>query len=344
MNRQPALAEPERSVGDRFYTRLGRTGLKISRLALGTVNFGGRVDEHQAHRLMDHALDRGVNLLDTADIYGWRVHKGHTEEAIGRWVTANPARRDQIVLATKVGNPMGPGPNDRGLSARHIIAACEASLRRLRTDWIDLYQMHRMDREVGWEEVWQAMEHLVGQGKVRYVGSSNFAGWHLAAAQEAARSRHFLGLASEQCVYNLVTRFPELEVLPAAHAYGIAVLVWSPLHGGLLGGALRKLADGTAVKSAQGRARSALNGHRATIEEYERFCGERGRDPAQVGLAWALSRQGVTGLVIGPRTPEHLDGAIEALEMSLSEEEIARLDTLFPPPGRGGSAPEAWIS
>ncbi|MFI9505115.1 aldo/keto reductase [Nocardia sp. NPDC052566] len=329
---------------DRFYTQLGRTGLKVSRLALGTVNFGGRVDEPEAHRLMDYALANGINLFDTANQYGWRVHKGYTEEVIGRWLLAKPARRDEVVLATKVGNEMGSGLNDRGLSARHIITACEASLRRMRTDWIDLYQMHRIDRTVGWEEVWQAMEQLVSQGKVRYVGSSNFAGWNLAAAQESARNRHFLGLVSEQCIYNLTTRFAETEILPAARAYGIAVLAWSPLHGGLLGGAVRKLAEGTAVKSAQGRALAALNDRRDSIVEYERFCDEIGRDPAQVGLAWVLSHSEVTAAVIGPRTTAHVDGAIEALEVSLSVSELAGLDALFPPMGRGGPAPEAWIS
>nr|AXL05544.1 aldo/keto reductase [uncultured bacterium] len=329
---------------DGFYTQLGRTGLRISRLALGTVNFGGRVEEAEACRLMDHALACGINFVDTANMYGWRVHKGYTEEVIGRWLAADPSRRDEVVLATKVGNEMGPGPNDRGLSARHIIAACEASLRRLGTDWIDLYQMHLVDHTSSWDEVWQAMEQLVTQGKIRYVGSSNFAGWHLAAAQESARSRHFLGLASEQCGYNLVTRFPELEVLPAAQAYGIAVLVWSPLHGGLLSGVIRKLAEGTAVKSAQGRAATALGDRHDAIAEYERFCHEIGRDPAEVGLSWVLSRPGVTGVVIGPRTEEHVDGAIDALESPLSEAEIAALDALFPPAGRGGPAPDAWIS
>lgn len=328
---------------DPLYTRLGRTGLKVSRLALGTVNFGGRVDEPEAHKIMDHAMDRGINFLDTADIYGWRVRKGYTEESIGRWLTGNPSRRDQLVLATKVGNPMGPGPNDEGLSARHIIAACEASLRRMRTDWIDLYQMHRQDLAVGWDEVWQAMEQLVAQGKVRYVGSSNFAGWNIAAAQEAARHRHFTGLASEQCVLNLFTRYPELEIIPAAHAYGVAVLVWSPLHGGLLAGVLRKLAEGTAVKSAQGRARAALGGHRGTIAEYERLCDEIGQPPAVVGQAWVLSRPGVTALVIGPRTTQHVDAALSALHLTLPEPQLARLDALFPPVGRGGPAPEAWI-
>ncbi|ONI76353.1 oxidoreductase [Actinosynnema sp. ALI-1.44] len=324
-----------------FYTPLGRTGLKIPRLCLGTVSFGGRVEEDAAHRLMDHALAQGINFLDTANIYGWRVHKGYTEEMLGRWLVG---RRSEVLLATKVGNPMSDDPTDRGLSARHIVAACDASLRRLGTDWIDLYQMHTVDRAVPRDEIWQAMDKLVSQGKVRYVGSSNFAGWDLAATQEAAIRRDGFGLAAEQCVLNLVTRETELEVIPAAQAYGIGVLVWSPLHGGLLGGVLRKLTEGTAVKSAQGRAAAALHHHRETIAAYERFCAERERHPAELGMAWTLSRPGVTGLVIGPRTTEQLDGAINALHITLTEDELSILDIMFPPIGAGGPAPGAWMS
>ncbi len=325
-----------------LYTHLGRTGLEVSRLVLGTVNFGGRVEEPEAGRLLDHALAQGINVIDTANMYGWRVHKGYTEEVLGRWLARRPGRRADVVLATKVGNEMGPGRNQGGLSARHVVAACEASLRRLGTDWIDLYQMHRVDPNVGWDEVWQAMQLLVEQGKVRYVGSSNFAGWNLAAAQQAASSRHLLGLASEQCVYNLVTRHAELEVIPAARAYGIAVLVWSPLHGGLLSGVLRKLEDGTAVKSAQGRSAMALEHHRAAIEAYEQFCADAGRQPAEVGLAWLAAKPAVTALVIGPRTSEHVDSALAALRHGLSDDELDRLEELFPPIGNGGPGPQAW--
>ncbi|MEW1923559.1 aldo/keto reductase [Streptomyces sp. NPDC088360] len=327
-----------------IHTQLGRTGLRVSRLALGTVNFGGRVEEPEAHRLMDHALERGINLIDTANTYGWRVHKGHTEEVIGRWLDKGPARRDQVVLATKVGDPMGEGLNDRGLSARNIVAACEASLKRLGTDWIDVYQMHHIDRSVAWDEVWQAMDLLVTQGKVRYVGSSNFAGWDIASAQAAAQRRNTLGLVSEQCVYNLVTRYPELEVMPAAQVHGLGLLVWSPLHGGLLGGVLRKKRAGSAVKSAQGRAAAALDVHHATIESYENLCAEHGLDPAVVGMAWTLARPGVTAAVIGPRTEQHIEGALEALECDLPESLLTRLDALFPPVGRGGPAPDCWLT
>lgn len=332
------------SSEDQLYTRLGRTGLRVSRICLGTVNFGGRVGEPEARELLDHAVDSGINFVDTANMYGWREYKGYTEEVLGRWLASRPSLRDQVVLATKVGNPMSDGLNEQGLSARHIVSACEASLRRLGTDWIDLYQMHHVDRNVGWEEVWQAMELLVQQGKVRYVGSSNFAGWDLATAQEAARARHFLGVVSEQCLYNLAVRYPELELLPAARAYGVAVLPWSPLHGGLLSGVLRKSAEGRAVKSGQGRAAAALDTMRGTIEEYEQMCAEFGRDPAQVGLAWVMSRPGVTSTVIGPRTRAHIDDALQALNSPLSDKETARLEELFPPVGHGGAGPDAWLT
>ncbi|KNE79470.1 MULTISPECIES: aldo/keto reductase [Streptomyces] len=324
-----------------MYVQLGRGATLVSRLWLGTVNFSGRVPDDQAIRLMDEALDRGVNCVDTADIYGWRLYKGHTEELVGRWLRGS-GRRDDVVLATKVGEPMSDRVNDRGLSARHVIRSCEASLRRLGVDHIDLYQMHRMDRTVRWDELWQAMDQLVASGKVRYIGSSNFAGWHLAAGQESAARRGSLGLVSEQCLYNLAVRHAELEVLPAARAYGIGVFAWSPLHGGLLSGALRKLAEGTAVKSGQGRAQRTLPALRDTIARYERFCARVGRDPAEVGLAWLLSRPGVSGAVIGPRTTGHLVSALRAVELELSEEEHRELEALFPPVGSGGEVPEAW--
>ncbi|MFE7130457.1 aldo/keto reductase [Streptomyces sp. NPDC057638] len=324
------------------YTRLGRTALQVSRLGLGTLSLGVRTTRDEAFALMDEALECGVNLFDTANHYGWQQHNGFTEELIGDWFAQGGGRRERVVLGTKVFNPMSELPNDRGLSARHIIASCEDSLRRLGTDWIDLYQMHHVDRTASWEEVWGAMEVLVQQGKVRYVGSSNFAGWHLAQAQEAASKRHFLGVVSEQCVYNLVTRYVELELIPAAQAYGIGVLVWSPLHGGLLGGALRKLAAGTAVKTAQGRAMVALEQHRDTVTRYEKLCAEAGLDPAEVGLAWVLNRPGVTSVMVGPRTAEQFDGARRALELRLDEGFLAELEELFPPLGNGGPGPEAW--
>src|SRR5262245_48443223 len=324
------------------YTNLGRTGLLVSRLCLGTMNFGPKTDEPDSYTIMDRALHHGINFFDTANVYGWKLGEGVTENIIGRWFAQGGGRRDKVVLATKVYGRMSEWPNDQGLSARHIIRACEDSLRRLQTDWIDLYQMHHVSRSTPWEEIWQAMEILVAQGKVRYVGSSNFAGWHIAAGQESANRRHFLGLVSEQCIYNLLTRHVELEVIPAAQHYGIGIIPWSPLQGGLLSGALRKLRDGVAGRTTSGRAAEGIEENRAAVEEFEKLAEGLGEDPANVALAWLLSRPGVTAPIIGPRTMDQLDGPLRALEITLSDETLAALDRIFPPIGSGGPGPEAW--
>ena len=324
------------------YTNLGRTGLSVSRLCLGTMNFGPATEEADSFTIMDRALEHGINFFDTANVYGWKLGEGITEQIIGRWFAQGGGRRDKVVLATKVYGRMGDWPNDQGLSARHIVTACEGSLRRLQTDVIDLYQMHHISRTTPWDEIWQAMELLYAQGKVRYVGSSNFAGWHIATAQGSAARRNFLGLVSEQCIYNLLTRHVELEVIPAAQHYGLGIIPWSPLHGGLLSGALRKQAEGTAGRSKSGRSADGLEEHRATIEAYEKLCADLGEDPANVALAWLLSRPGVTAPIVGPRTVEQLDGPLRALELTLSAETLATLDRLFPPVGSGGPGPEAW--
>jgi NDP-hexose 2,3-enoyl reductase len=324
------------------YTNLGRTGLSVSRLCLGTMNFGPVTEEADSFAIMDRALEHGINFFDTANVYGWKTGEGITEHIIGRWLAQGDGRRDKVVLATKVYGKMGDWPNEQGLSARHIVTACEASLRRLQTDTIDLYQMHHVSRATPWDEIWQAMELLVAQGKVRYVGSSNFAGWHLAAAQESANRRHFLGLVSEQCIYNLLTRHVELEVVPAAQQYGIGIIPWSPLHGGLLSGVLRKQAEGNGNRSLSGRSADELEGNRAAIEGFEKLCADLGEEPSNVALAWLLSRPGVTAPIVGPRTMEQLDGPLRTLELTLSAETLASLDRLFPPVGSGGPGPEAW--
>lgn len=321
---------------------MGRTGLSVSRLCLGTMNFGPQTSEPDSHAIMDRALEHGINFFDTANVYGWKTGEGVTEQIIGRWFAQGGGRRDKVVLATKAFGRMSDWPNDRGLSARHLIAACEGSLRRLQTDWIDIYQMHHVERTTPWEEIWQAMEVLVAQGKVRYVGSSNFAGWHLVQAQEAADRRRFLGLVSEQCIYNLLTRHVELEVLPAAQRYGIGIIPWSPLHGGALAGAIRKLAEGTAARASSGRAGEVLTRHRPAIEAYEELCADLGHDPADVGIAWLLAQPAVTSPIIGPRTVAHLDASLGALSVSLDDQVLSRLDELFPPVGKGGPGPEAW--
>jgi NDP-hexose C3-ketoreductase / dTDP-4-oxo-2-deoxy-alpha-D-pentos-2-ene 2,3-reductase len=330
------------------YTKLGRSGLSVSRLCLGTMNFGPETSEVDSHKIMDQAITHGINFFDTANVYGWAQGEGITEQIIGRWFAQGGGRREKTVIATKLFGSMSDWPNDTFLSALNIRRACDASLKRLQTDYIDLYQMHHVDRSTPWEEIWEAMEVLRAQGKIVYAGSSNFAGWHLAQAQEAAKARHFMGLVSEQSIYNLLTRWVELEVLPAAVAYGLAVIPWSPLHGGLLSGAIRKQRDGIGSRSSSGRSAEGLDEHREAITAYEELCQELGEDPAHVGLAWLLSRPGVTAPIIGPRTIDQLDGTLRALEINLSPEISDRLDVLFPPPGPNATssgtkpAPEAY--
>ncbi|MBM7769975.1 aryl-alcohol dehydrogenase-like predicted oxidoreductase [Actinokineospora baliensis] len=326
------------------YTQLGRSGLSVSRLVLGTMNFGPETTEADSHSIMDRAHEHGINFFDTANVYGWQKGEGITEQIIGRWFATGGGRREKTVLATKLYGSMGDWPNETFLSALNIRRAADASLKRLGTDYIDLYQMHHVDRRTPWEEIWEAFSVLRQQGKVLYFGSSNFAGWHLAQAQEAAKDRHFLGLVSEQSIYNLLTRWIELEVLPAAKHYGLGVIPWSPLHGGLLGGILRKQREGGASRGLSGRSGDALKQNQDTIEAYEKLAADLGEDPAHLGLAWLLSREGVTGPIIGPRTADQLDGSLRALEIELSAETLAALDELFPPPGPNGDkpAPEAY--
>src|SRR5689334_19894825 len=226
------------------YIHLGRSGLSVSRLCLGTMNFGPLTSAAEAEAIMDHAHETGINFFDTANRYGGvqsppgqlaqhdQAHPGWTEEIIGDWFASGGGRREKVVLATKLYGAMGDWPNEGKLSALNIRRACDASLRRLKTDYIDLYQMHHVDRETPWEEIWQGMEQLIQQGKILYVGSSNFAGWHIARANEIARSRATLGLVSEQSLYNLNVRMAELEVIPTCAAYGVGVIPWSPLAGG----------------------------------------------------------------------------------------------------------------
>ncbi len=264
------------------FTRLGRTGLKVSRLCLGTMNFGPHTSEQDSFAIMDKALELEINFFDTANVYGWKRGEGITENIIGRWFAQGGGRREKTVIATKVYGEMGNWPNESKLSALHIKRACEASLKRMQTDYIDMYQMHHVDRNTPWEEIWQAMEQLVREGKVLYIGSSNFAGWHIAQANEIAKSRHFMGLVSEQSLYNLNARMVELEVIPACENYGLGLIPWSPLAGGLLGGILQKIESG---RRASEGVQKALETHRPRIEQYEAFCQELGEDPADVALA-----------------------------------------------------------
>ncbi len=319
------------------YTRLGRTGLKVSRLCLGTMNFGPLTSEADSFAVMSRALELGINFFDTANVYGRRKGEGVTEQIIGRWFAQDASRRQQVVLATKVYGAMGDGVNDRGLSAYHIRRACEESLRRLQTDHIDLYQMHHIERETPWEEIWQAMEQLVREGKIIYVGSSNFAGWQIAQANGIAAARHFMGLVSEQSLYNLSARMIELEVIPACRAFGLGLIPWSPLAGGLLAGGTETATEG---RRSDDQRKKALQKHRAKLKAYEDSCAKLGEKPADVALAWLLHNPVVTAPIIGPRTLDQLEGSLRALDITLSSEVLKQLDKIWP--GPGGEAPEAY--
>ncbi|WP_327107108.1 aldo/keto reductase [Nonomuraea glycinis] len=309
------------------YVKLGRSGLRVSPLCLGTMNFGPYTSDDDSYAIMDRALELGINFFDTANVYGWKLGEGITENIIGRWFAKGGGRREKTVLATKLNGAMSDWPNDAKLSALNIRRACDASLKRLQTDYIDIYQAHHVDRDTPYDEFWEAMDVLRQQGKIVYVGSSNFAGWHIAKAQEAATRRGSFGLTSEQSHYNLLTRTVELEVLPACQDYGLGVIPWSPLAGGLLGGILRKIDKG---RSANERMVTELEKHRDKIEQYEKFCDDLGEDPAHVGLAWLLAQPAVTAPIIGPRTMEQLDGTMRTLEIKLDEQALARLDEIFP--------------
>jgi NDP-hexose C3-ketoreductase / dTDP-4-oxo-2-deoxy-alpha-D-pentos-2-ene 2,3-reductase len=304
-------------------------------LCLGTMSFGTQTSEEDSHAILDAARETGVNFLDTANTFGGRPGEGWTEQIIGRWLAQGGGRRDWMVVATKVYGTMGESPNDTFLSARSIRRACDASLKRLQTDYIDVYQMHHVDRGTPWEEIWQAMEILVAQGKILYVSSSNFAGWQIVQAQEAARARHFLGLVSERSIYNLMTRTIELEVIPACEAYGLGLIPWSPLQQGLLAGVLGK---GTLTHPTTSKMK-LLERHHSQIERYEKVCAKLNHHPAEVGLAWLLSRPAVTAPVVRARTLAQFTSAIQALDIVLDDDTLQQLDEIFPGPG---PAPEAY--
>ncbi len=320
------------------YTNLGRTALKVSRLCLGTMNFGPQTSEADSYAIMDRALELGINFFDTANVYGWKRGEGVTEQIIGRWWAQGGGRREKVVIATKVYGDMGDWPNTSRLSKLHMRRSLDDSLRRLKTDFIDLYQFHHVHRDATWDEIWEFCEGAVQQGKVLYIGSSNFAGWHIAQANEAAKRRNFLGLVSEQSIYHLLNRNIELEVIPAATHYGVGIIPWSPLAGGLLGGVLEKESQGR--RAGEG-VQKQLEQNRTKIEAWETLCRGLEEKPADVAIAWMLQNPAITAPIIGPRTIEQLNGQIRSLEIKLSEETNQKLNEIFP--GRK-TAPEdyAW--
>lgn len=326
------------------HKRLGRHGVLVSNICLGTMNFGWKTSEEDSFKIMDRALELGINFFDTADVYGWEVERGHTETIIGRWFAQGGGRRDATVLATKVYNTMARdsvlkevNSDGRNLSGYKIRKHCEGSLKRLQTDWIDLYQMHHIDRDCPWDEIWQAFGSLINQGKVVYVGSSNFAGWDIATACQEASKRGMLGLVSEQSIYHLNNRTIELEVIPACRHYGLGLIPWSPLAGGLLGGALEKMNTGRRMGED---FEKEVAQNREKLEKYEALCREIGHPPGEVALAWMYHNPIVTAPIIGPRTMEQLESAVRATDIKLDEETLKKLDEIFP--GPGGEAPKAY--
>ncbi|MFD5055795.1 aldo/keto reductase [Streptomyces tendae] len=327
------------------YTQLGRTGLKVSRLVLGTMNFGPQTEEADSHAIMDAALEAGVNFVDTANVYGQSAGKGRTEEILGAWFAQGGGRRERTVLATKVYGDMLPDgspewPNYGRLSALNIRRAVDASLQRLRTDHIDIYQFHHVDRLTPFDEIWQAVDVLVQQGKILYAGSSNFPGYKIAQANEAAARRgSTFGLVSEQCLYNLAERRAEMDVIPAAQEYGVGVIAWSPLYGGMLGGVLKKEHKGGRRTGGHGARLLNDPAVRGRVQAYEDLLDKHGIEPGEAALAWLLTRPGITGPIVGPRTREQLDSALRAIDLDLPEEVREGLDEIFPGPG---PSPEAF--
>ena len=316
------------------YRQLGRSGLKVSALCLGTMNFGSRTSPEESFAILSSAAEAGINFIDTADQYGGDAGVGTTETILGQWLAQDPSRRHNAVIATKVHEPMSEAVNDRGLSARHIQKACEASLRRLQVENIDLYQMHHIDRSTPIDEIWQAMDRLYQQGKITYVGSSNFPGWAIAQANERALNQQRMGLVCEQGLYNLIERRAELEVLPACQQYGVGLIPWSPLAGGLLAGG----------SNAPGRRQSdAVQEARRTraeqLQGFEALCADLGETPSNVALAWLLHQPGVTATIIGPGTVDQLTNTLSAPDLLLSAETLDNIDNIFPP---CGAAPEAY--
>lgn len=316
------------------YRTLGRTGVKVSPICLGTMNFPYRTPEAEAVEIIDRAMDAGINFIDTADFYGQPLNsgtgQGTTEKLLGK---ALKGKRQQVILATKFFAPVDrTDPNARGGSRRHVIRACEDSLRRLNTDYIDLYQMHRPDPEVPIDETLRALEDLIRAGKVRYIGTSSFAGWQLVEALWTSDRLNLNRFVTEQPRYSLLDRRIEAEVIPAALKYQIGILPYSPLGGGILTGIYKPETE----PPGDSRVKDEIWGEWAAgflsdrvyrlTEELSTLADQKGCTPSQIALAWVLAQPGVVSPIIGPRTMAHLEDNLGALDLSLTLEEIGRLE------------------
>jgi aryl-alcohol dehydrogenase-like predicted oxidoreductase len=319
-------------MNQREHRFLGRTGLRVSTLCLGTMTFGRESSEADSHAILDRFVDAGGNFIDTADVYA----ESASEQIIGKWLARR--NRDDVVLATKVRFPMGEGPNDLGLSRKHILSNIDASLRRLQTDYVDLYQVHAWDPVTPLEETLSTLDGLVKAGKVRYIGASNFSGWQLQKAIDISRRNGWEPFVSLQPLYNLLDRYTEWELLPLCQNEGLGVIPWSPLRGGWLSGKYRRGMDeapqGTRVRKAEeqgwSESWSAYNSERtwSVIDELAAIAKETGKTPAQVALNWVLNRPGVTAPIIGARTMEQLEDNLGAAGWALDEEQMERLNQI----------------
>ncbi len=333
------------------YRTFGSTGTKVSALALGCMNFGGRLDESASVQIIDRALEAGINFLDTANVYGhepgdFTVGRGRSEQIVGKALKRS-SKRDGVCLATKVHYPMGDGPNDQGNGREHIVSQCEASLRRLQTEYIDLYILHAFDRQVPLEETLSALDELVQRGLIRHAGASGFPAWRHVQAQALSAHMGVTSIVSEQPPYNLLDRRVERELIPMAETYGLAVTPWAPLAGGFLSGKYKRDASvptGSRYDVFWGGARGAHTKPHVydVIEGIGALASEKGCSPAQLALAWLLHQPGVTSPIVGPRTGDHLQSALGALDVKLSEADYEAINRLVPPghmtvPYYGGS-------
>jgi aryl-alcohol dehydrogenase-like predicted oxidoreductase len=313
------------------YTKLGRSTMSVSKICLGTMHFGPKASEQESHAILDRALELGINFIDTANVYGGSAGAGRSEEIIGSWLAARPGVRDEIVLATKVYNPMGDlgvARDELGFSAYKVRKHLADSLRRLQTDHVDLYQVHHIDEQVSAEEFWGTYERIVADGDVLYAGSSNYSGWGLARAQMQAWQRGFMGFISEQTQYNLLSRVPEMEVLPAAQAFGIGVIVYMPLGGGLLTGKTESF-DGSRTRDVEEEYGISLGPDNTQFRDFSALCREIGEPEHVVATAWVLQHPAVDSAIVGVRTVDQLDGLDRAAALTLDDAAMDRLNEIF---------------